>query len=287
MKRYIAEFIAAFFLVFAGTGAIVADHQLAVILVRDSFGILGVALAYGLALTVVIAAIGGISGGHANPAVSIAFYISRRLSAKDLGGYVVAQLAGGLVAALLVARIFVQEAVEATGSGVPALSAGTDLLQGGLIEVLLTFMLVFVIWGVAVNPKGAKIIAPLCIGLTVTFDVLIGGAFTGAAMNPARWFGPALVSGAFDNWAVWILGPIVGALLASTVYELFFLEEDEDDVVLDEDLSPRAPEIYPGGEKAEVSPNIAKAEIPAEIPAEAKAETPDAIPSETKAETPD
>jgi aquaporin TIP len=251
LKKYIAEFIAAFFLVFAGTAAIVADQTLAVVLVRDSFGLLGVALAHGLALAVVIAAIGGISGGHANPAVSIAFYISRRLSAKDLGGYIAAQLLGGLVAAFLVARVFVAEAVEATGVGVPALGPGTALLQGGLIEVILTFMLVFVIWGVAVNPKGAKIIAPLAIGLTYSFGVIIGGPFTGAAMNPARWFGPALVSGQFANWPVWILGPIVGALLASTVYELFFLEEAEMAPEADEDLAPRAPEILPGGEPAE------------------------------------
>lgn len=254
MKRYIAEFIAAFFLVFVGTGAIVADHQLSVILVRDTFGILGVALAHGLALGVAIAAIGGISGGHANPAVSIAFYIARRLSLKDLGGYIAAQLGGGLLAALLVARVFNPVAVEATGSGVTALGAGTSILQGGLIEVILTFLLVFVVWGVAVNPKGAKIIAPLCIGLTVTFDIIVGGPFTGAAMNPARWFGPAVVSGQFANWPVWVLGPIVGALLASTVYELFFMDEgpaETADVVTDPDLEPRAPEIYPGGDKPE------------------------------------
>ncbi|MGQ0680262.1 MAG: MIP/aquaporin family protein [Actinomycetota bacterium] len=254
MKKYVAEFIAAFFLVFAGTGAIVADHQNAVILVRDSFGILGVALAHGLALAVVIAAVGGISGGHANPAVSIAFYVARRLSAKDLAGYVVAQMAGGLLAALLVARIFVQTAVEATGSGVPALSDGVNLVQGGLIEVMITFMLVFVIWGVAVNPKGPKIIAPLAIGLTVTIGILVGGAFTGAAMNPARWFGPAVLAGQLKiNAAVWILGPIVGALLASTVYELFFMDEAEARES-DEDLEPRAPEIYPEGEKPEIIP---------------------------------
>lgn len=272
MKKYIAEFIAAFFLVFAGTGAIVADHQLSVLLVRDTFGLLGVALANGLALAVVMAAIGGISGGHANPAVSIAFYISRRLSLKELGGYVAAQLAGGLLAALLVARVFVVQAVEATGSGVPALAEGTNVLQGGLLEVILTFMLVFVFWGVAVNPKGAKIIAPLAIGLTVTVGTIIGGPFTGAAMNPARWFGPAVVSGQFGNWPVWILGPIVGALLASTVYELFFLDETEDEgILLDETLEPRAPEIYPGGEKPEVV--VTEPEAEAELNDEAVTES--------------
>jgi aquaporin TIP len=267
LKKYVAEFIAAFFLVFAGTAAIVADQQLAVVLVRDSFGLLGVALAHGLALGVAIAAIGGISGGHANPAVSIAFYIARRLSAKDTAWYIVAQLMGGLFAALLVARVFTPEAVEATGSGVPALGPGTNLLQGGLIEVVLTFMLGFVIWGVAVNPKGAKIIAPLAIGLTFTFGILAGGPFTGAAMNPARWFGPAVVSGQFANWPVWVLGPIVGALLASTVYELFFLEPEAPEEVELEDLAPRAPEVMPGGERSEEALVITESETTTTTPA--------------------
>lgn len=245
MKRYIAEFIATFFLVFAGTAAIVADQQLAVVLVRDTFGILGIALAHGLALAVVIAAVGRISGGHANPAVSIAFYIARRLSAKDLGGYVAAQLLGGLFAALIVKQIFSPDLVNSVSAGVPGLADGTGILQGGLIEVVLTFFLVFVIWGTAVDGKGPKIIAPLAIGLTVAFDIIIGGPFTGAAMNPARWFGPAVASGRFASWPVWVLGPIVGALIASTAYELFFIDPEEAPAEADAELIPRAPEILP------------------------------------------
>lgn len=244
MKRYIAEFIAAFFLVFAGTAAIVSDQQLAVTQLRPPLGTLGIALAHGLALAAVIAAVGRISGGYANPAVSIAFYVARRISLKDLGGYVAAQLLGGLVAALVVKQIFTLETVETVGSGAPALSDGTNLLQGGLIEVILTFFLVFVIWGVAVDSRGPKIIAPLAIGLTVTFNMLIGSPFTGAAMNPARWFGPSLVGDALNaNWPVWVLGPIVGALIASTAYELFFMDGDDD--TPDTYMVPRAPEFLP------------------------------------------
>lgn len=248
MKRYIAEFIAAFFLVFAGAGAIVADQQLAVVNLQETFGILGIALASGLALAVAISAVGRISGGHANPAISVAFYVARRLSLRDLGGYVVAQLLGGLVAAVMVRQIFNQEIVESVGAGAPTLAEGTSLLQGGLIEVILTFFLAFVFWGVAVDQRGPKIIAPLAIGLTLAFDIIVGGPFTGAAVNPARWFGPALLGDALDrNWPVWVLGPIVGALIASTAYELFFLDT-EGDVTTAEDvesLAPRAPEILP------------------------------------------
>jgi aquaporin TIP len=247
LKRYVAEFIAAFFLVFAGTAAIVADQQLAVVQVRDTFGVLGIALAQGLALAVVIAAVGRISGGYANPAVSVAFYIAKRISLKDLGGYVVAQLLGGLVAAVVVKQIFNAETVNSVGAGAPGLADGTNLLQGGLIEVVLTFFLVFVIWGVAVDPKGPKILAPLAVGLTLVFATIVGAPFTGAALNPARWFGPALIGDQLNaDWPVWVLGPIVGALIASTAYELFFLDTAEETTVADAlDAEPRAPEMLP------------------------------------------
>ncbi|CAN5783800.1 aquaporin [soil metagenome] len=245
MKRYIAEFIAAFFLVFVGTAAIVADQQETVTKLQSTIGTLGIALAFGLALAVAIAAVGRISGGHANPAVSIAFYIAKRLSLKDLGGYVAAQLLGGVVAAVVVKQIFPPDIVSSVGSGAPALGQNITILQGGLIEVVLTFFLVFVIWGVAVDPKGPKILAPLAIGLTIAFDVIVGSSSTGAAMNPARWFGPALLGEQLNsNWPVWVLGPIVGALIASTAYELFFLDPEEEVTVDDlEDLEPRAPEF--------------------------------------------
>lgn len=227
MKKYVAEFIAVFFLVFVGTAAIVADQHLAVVQLRDTFGLLGVALAHGLALALAIAAVGRISGGHVNPAISIAFYVARRLSLKDLGGYMAAQLLGAVVASLMVMQLFPEQLVDSVAAGVPGLGDGVTLLQGGLIEVVLAFMLAFVFWGTAVDPKGPKSIAPLAIGLTVTFGMLAGGPFTGAAMNPARWFGPAVVSNTFTAASiVWILGPIVGALIASTAYELFFMDQE-------------------------------------------------------------
>jgi MIP family channel proteins len=248
LKRYIAEFIATFFLVFVGTAAIVADQQQTVVNLQSTIGTIGVALAFGLALFVAVAAVGRISGGHANPAVSIAFYIAKRLSLKDLGAYVVAQLLGGLVAAVVVKQVFPSDIVSSVGAGAPALADGVSILQGGLIEVMLTFFLVFVIWGVAVDPKGPKILAPLAIGLTFAFDVLVGASFTGGAVNPARWFGPALMGEQLNgNWPVWVLGPIVGALIASTAYELFFLDTEEEEITVEdlEDLEPRAPEILP------------------------------------------
>lgn len=237
MKRYLAEFIAAFFLVFAGVGAIVSNQYRLEVQVQDGVGLLGIALAHGLALALAIAAIGRISGGHANPAVSLAFLVARRISFKDFLGYVVAQLLGGVAAAFLLKRLLPPDSVSFVGTGVPGLADKIEPFQGAAIEVILTFFLVFVIWGVAVDKRGPKNLAPFAIGLAVTFDILAGGTFTGAAMNPARWFGPALagaasfspkaLGAALTNWPVWTAGPILGALLASLLYETFFLSDEE------------------------------------------------------------
>lgn len=225
MKKYVAEFVAAFFLVFAGAGAIISDHFLSQVRVVDSFGPLGIALAHGLALAVAIAAVMRISGGHANPAISLAFFVARRLSFKDLIGYVVGQCAGAVAAAFLLSRLLAKQSFEFTSGGIPGLGEGVESLQGAAIEVVLTFFLAFVIWGVAVDRKGPNNIAPLAIGLTLVFDILAGGPFTGAAMNPARWLGPAVASGNFSNAIVWVAGPILGALLASLLYETLFLTD--------------------------------------------------------------
>jgi len=226
LKRYLAEFVAAFFLVFVGMMAIMSDTFHSQTQVTASFGLLGIALAHGLALAVAIAAVARISGGHANPAVSIAFFVARRISFSDLLGYVAFQLLGGIAAAFLVKRL-VPADVYAFSSGAPALGKGIEPFTGAAIEVLLTFFLAFVIWGVAVDKKGPKNLAPFAIGLTVSFGILAGADFTGAAMNPARWFGPALAAGSLGaNWYVWIAGPILGALLGSLVYETFFLDEE-------------------------------------------------------------
>lgn len=224
MRKYVAEFIATFFLVFAGVGAILSDAFLASESFEKVFGLLGVALAHGIALSVAIAAVIRISGGHVNPAVTIAFWVARRLSLQDMLGYLGGQFLGGISAAFLLKLLTPAEIFD-FNTGVPALN-GVEVVQGAGIEVILTFFLVFVIWGVAVDEKGPRALAPWAIGLTVTFDILAGGAFTGAAMNPARWLGPALAGGGFANAVVWTAGPILGGLLASLLYETVFLADE-------------------------------------------------------------
>jgi MIP family channel proteins len=243
VRKYLAEFTAVFTIVFLAAAAIVADQQLAVREIRDSFGPLGVILAYGLAVTVAMAALGRVSGAHLNPAVSLALYIARRLSLNEMLRYVGAQFLGGIVAAFLVQRVFPSAAVNAVGVGTPALAPGVSLMQGGLIEVLLTFFLVLVVWSVLVDRKGPPALAPVAVGLTVVVCGLAGAPFTGAAMNPARWLGPALAARQFVNWPVWLLGPIVGALLASAAYESLFMSADGTDEVAETPVVAEIEEI--------------------------------------------
>lgn len=220
----IAEFFGPFALVFAGAGAIILTQG------QD---IVAIALAHGLAIGLMIMAIGHISGGHFNPAVTVSMLATGRIGAAKAGAYIVAQLLGGLAAAALLTLTYPAIIDEAAGVtvgrnnvnlGTPALGPGISTTAGLLMEIILTFFLVFVIFGVAVDPRSNKTIAGLVIGLTITMDILAGGVVSGAAMNPARWFGPAVVQGDFSNAWIWIVGPIVGGLIAAFLYQALFLQ---------------------------------------------------------------
>jgi aquaporin TIP len=213
-----AEFVGTFALVFAGMGAIAVGAEL-----------VGVALAHGLAIAVMASAVGHISGGHFNPAVTFGFVVTRRIAPSLAGAYVVAQLLGAIVAALAL-RAFYPEGVD-LDAGVPQLS-GVSAGAGMGIEAVLTFFLVWVIFATAADPRGAfKSIAGLAIGLTITLDILAAGPLTGAAMNPARAFGPELVQGVWDDFLVYWIGPLAGAGLAALVYDLLYLRPLEPPVV--------------------------------------------------------
>lgn len=249
MKKYFAEFLGVFVLVFVGAGSILADAQLATVRVTDSFGPLGIAIAHGLALAAAMAAVMHISGGHVNPAISIAFWVARRLSLKDLVGYVVFQLLGAIVAAFLLKAIIPAEVFKFEGGGIPDLTLAVP--QGAALEAILTFFLVLVFWGVAVDRRGPASLAPFAIGLVLTFDLLIGGPFSGAAVNPARWLGPAVAARNFGNALVWTVGPILGALLASLLYETLFAAEPEEGIEEEEEAPEEVPVAAPAFEAAE------------------------------------
>ncbi|MFI5010107.1 MAG: MIP family channel protein [Solirubrobacterales bacterium] len=214
----VAEFIGTFTLIFVGAGSIIASEGL------ESSSLIGVAIAHGLAIGTMVAVYARVSGAHFNPAVTFGFLLTRRIKPTLAGVYWVAQLAGAAVAALLLKELLPSGPTEAVHLGVPALGHGVNAGAGVVLEGILTFLLVTVVFGTAVDPKGAfKSIAALMIGLTITIDILIGGPFTGAAMNPARAFGPQLVGNYWSNGWVWYVGPLVGGALAAVLYEWLYL----------------------------------------------------------------
>jgi MIP family channel proteins len=215
LRLLVAEALGTFFLVFPGAGAPILDH-----LSGGHVGLLGVAIANGLGLAVGITATMNISGAHLNPAVTVGLWALGKIRAGLAALYVVAQLVGATVAALLLAAIFPAAAASATHLGAPALLAGFGAWHGALLEAVLTFLLVSAVLLTAVDDRAPKV-AGFGIGVIVMVDVLTGGPLTGAAMNPARAFGPALVAGFWaDHW-VWWLGPIAGSLVAAAVYGWF------------------------------------------------------------------
>lgn len=210
-----AEFVGTFGLIFFGAGSIVVNHHLG----ADGYGLVGIAFAHAIVLAILVTATMNISGGHINPAVSIAAFLTRKLSAPMTGIYIGAQLLGGLAGAAFVRALLPIASGDATAFGTPLVADGVGALKAVTIELVLTFFLVFTIWGTAVSKHAPKGIGGFAIGLVLVFDILVGGPFTGASMNPARTFGPALVAGVWSmHWVYWV-GPILGAALGAAVYE--------------------------------------------------------------------
>lgn len=211
IRRGAAEFVGTFALVFVGVGAIANGAEL-----------LGVAVAHGLVIAVMASAVGHISGGHFNPAVTFGFVVTRRMAPALAGVYWLAQLGGALVAALVLNVVFPD--VADLDAGVPVVSDAVGSGAGLLMEAILTFFLVWVIFATAADERGAfKSIAGLAIGFTITLDILAGGPLTGAAMNPARALGPELVQNVWDDFWIYLVGPLAGAAAAALAYDRLYL----------------------------------------------------------------
>jgi aquaporin TIP len=218
LRPAIAEFIGTFTLIFVGAGSIVAAHGI------EDPTLIGIAVAHGLAIGVMVATYARVSGAHFNPAITFGFMLTKRIELRKGIVYWLAQLAGAAVAALLLRELLPSAETEAVNLGVPALGHGVHAAAGAVLEGILTFLLVTVVFGTAVDPRGAfRSIAALAIGLTITIDILIGGPFTGAAMNPARAFGPQLVGDHWANGWVWYVGPLVGGAIAAVLFERLYL----------------------------------------------------------------
>jgi len=220
-RAAVAELVATFALIFVGAGSVVIADP-------TGSGLVGIALAHGIVLAVMVSVTAHISGGLVNPAVTIGLWVVGKLTTPRAGVLIAAQLVGATLGALLLKAVFPAELLAATDGGTPVLASGTSVAQGILLEGVLTFFLVFAVFGTAVDDRGPLArTAGFTIGLVLTFDILVGGPLTGASMNPARTFGPGLVSGTWTDWWVYWVGPISGALVAAMLYWGVFLRGRE------------------------------------------------------------
>lgn len=222
-EQLVAEFIGTFALVFIGAGAVVVSGP-------GGSGLVGVALAHGVVLAVMVSVLGHISGGHFNPAVTVGIWIARKIDTPRASLYIATQLVAGIAAALAL-RLLLPEPLwnpAGTGGSLGNTTVNTALgmteTRAFAVEAFLTFFLVIAVFGTAVDDRGpfAKT-AGLTIGLVLVFDILMGGPLTGASMNPARSLGPALATGDFSDIWVYFAGPVAGGALAATLYWWAFL----------------------------------------------------------------
>lgn len=210
LRRSVAEFVGTFTLIFIGGGAGIVTGQ----------DIVAVALANGLAIGIMVTNLGHISGGHFNPAITLGFLTTRRITPVLAVAYWASQLLGAISAAFILRWLFRQISVAVASTPVPHTTDAKALV----LEAIMTFFLVWAVWATAVDPRGAfKSIAGLAIGLTITVDVFAGGPVTGAAMNPARAFGPELAGNIWTGWWIYWVGPIAGGLVAALVFEYLYL----------------------------------------------------------------
>jgi aquaporin Z len=223
--KLIAEFLGAFALTFFGAGAICADQLIR----HGAFGpidLLLIAAAHAVVLGVMVSALGHISGGHFNPAVTMAALIGRHIGPALAVMYWATQLVAAIAAAGLLLYFFPTAVTKAVSIGAPAPGPGVDVTHAFVIEIVLTIFLVTVVYATAIDPRGAfGKIAGIAIGAVLFFDILVGGPLTGAAMNPARAFGPAIVSGIVDgnHFLIYWLGPVIGGAVAALLYQNLLL----------------------------------------------------------------
>jgi aquaporin NIP len=210
LRRGGAEALGAFALVFAGCGAIVTDAH-----THGALGVVGVSLVFGLVILAAIAALGHVSGAHFNPAVTLSFVLTRHLPRRDALVYLAGQLIGAISAALLLWAIWPSQPAD-LGATVPSIAAGRALILEGVMSALL----MMVILSVATDTRAVGAPAALAIGATIALDALFGGPLTGASMNPARSFAPALVTGQWRDFWVYLAGPLIGAPLGALAYQL-------------------------------------------------------------------
>ena len=218
-RHFAAEFIGTFALVFIGGGAIMIGA-----LIPNQAGLLGVAFAHGLILAILITATMNVSG-HLNPAVTAAFLATRRIDAMMAVVHWIAQFTGAIIAAYALKFLYPSQLGTATRLGGQSIASEVSLTHAIALEAIATFFLAFAVFGTAVDPKAPKV-GGFGIGLTLTAAILAIGPLTGASLNPARSFGPAVASGSFEGQAAFWIGPILGAVVAGVLYDKLFISRD-------------------------------------------------------------
>jgi aquaporin TIP len=222
-RKLLAEFVGTFALIFIGAGSIVAAGN-TITGITPGAGLVTIALAHGLVIATMVSATGHVSGGHFNPAVSVAAWVTRRLGTGELVAYVLTQLLGGIAGAALLRVAVPQGSWEPASLGATLVAQNVSEVQAITIEAVLTFFLVWVVFATAIDPEGAfDKVAGLAIGFVIAMDIMMGGPFTGASMNPARSLGPAVVRGDYTGILVYFVGPVVGAAVAAVLYDLAIL----------------------------------------------------------------
>ncbi|XP_068641202.1 aquaporin TIP2-1 [Aristolochia californica] len=223
LKAYLAEFISTLIFVFAGVGSAIAYSKLTAGAALDAEGLVAVAICHGFALFVAVSVGANISGGHVNPAVTFGLALGGQITILTGIFYWIAQLVGAIVASFLLKAV-------TGGMAVPihSVAAGVGAAEGVVMEIIITFALVYTVYATAADPKKGSLgtIAPIAIGFIVGANILAAGPFSGGSMNPARSFGPAVASGDFkDNWIYWV-GPLVGGGLAGLIYGNVFMNSE-------------------------------------------------------------
>ncbi len=218
MRKYVGEFVGTFLLIFCGTGAVVVDHA-----TQGAVTHVGVAITFGLVVMSLIYAMGEISGAHFNPAVSIAFVVAKRFPPRELPPYIAAQVLGSVAASTVLKLIF--PADEFLGATMPAGSA----MQSFILEILLSFFLMFVVLNVACGSKEVGMFAGMAIGAVVLLEAMFAGPISGASMNPARSAGPAIVSGHLEALWIYLSAPVAGAVAAVFLWNYLKVQNRQKD----------------------------------------------------------
>ncbi|CAN0858459.1 Probable aquaporin NIP4-2 [Linum grandiflorum] len=217
--KIIAELVGSYVIILIGCASIMVNK-------KGEISMVGVGAAWGLAVMVMIYTLGHISGAHFNPAITLALASSCRFSWKQVPGYVGAQVGGSVLAVLSVKVMFNHENVDIKGLTTTRLKGSLTCLQGLLWELLISFILMLTIFGVAVDTRAVNELSGISIGAAVLFNVMIAGNMTGASMNPARSIGAALVNREFENLWIYVVGPVVGMLTATAIYNVLLTDHN-------------------------------------------------------------